>query len=292
LTKICILGGSGLIGTSVLSVKNSPFELVYTYRKNKPHNQNFPSISITLPQDFEKLKRFIDLQKPDVIVNTISNSNPNFCENNKKLTYNLHVECTKKIFEFCENNKIKLIHFSTDYVFDGKKEKYSEVDTTNPINYYGQTKVESEQIVLQNPSNVVIRTSLVYGKNDNARFFNFVLDNLRKQTKIYVYDDIYFTPTLVDDIVESVFRISKKSLNGIFHVSGPDCISKYDFALKIADVFKLNKNLILPKSIKESEMKMEIPSKTCLDNSKASTVLDQKFNSLETGIKLTLDQMK
>ena len=292
MAKICILGGSGLIGSSILSAKNSPFELVYTYRRNKSLNQNFPSISITLPQDFEKLKQFINIQKPDVIVNAISNSNPNFCEINKRPTYNLHVEFTKKIAELCEKNKIKLIHFSTDYVFDGKKGKYSEKDTTNPINYYGHTKAESEQIVIKNPSNIIIRTSLVYGKNDNARFFNFVLDNLKKQTKIYVYNDIFFSPTLVDDVVESVFRISKKSMNGIFHVSGPDCVSKYDFALKIADVYNLDKNLILPKSIKKSKMEMKFPSKTCLDNSKASEALDQKFNSLETGLILTRNQRK
>ena len=171
LIKICVLGGSGLIGSSILLENNPLLELSYTYQKNKPNN-SYPRLGLSIPQDFKKLEQFVNSQKPDRIVNTISNANPSFCEVNQKNIFSLHVEFTKKIFNLSQKNNIKLIHFSTDYVFDGEKGKYLENDKPNPVNYYGHSKYMSEKIVLQNSSNVIIRASLVYGKNQNARFFN------------------------------------------------------------------------------------------------------------------------
>lgn len=283
LIKICVLGGSGLIGSSILLENNPSLELSYTYQKNKPIN-SYPRLRISIPQDFEKLEQFINFQKPNIIVNTVSNSNPSFCEVNQKITFDLHVEFTKKIFNLSQKNNIKLIHFSTDYVFDGKKGKYLESDKPSPINYYGHSKYMSEKIVLQNSSNVIIRTSLVYGKNQNARFFNFVIDNLKNKKEIDVYNDIFFSPTLVDDIVKALFTIAKDSLSGIFHFSSGDCINKYDFAKKIARIFDLDETLIKQSSIKESESKMKYPTKTCLDSTVTSKRLKQEFHSVETGL--------
>ena len=283
LIKICVLGGSGLIGSSILLENNPLLELSYTYQKNKPNN-SYPRLGLSIPQDFKKLEQFVNSQKPDIIVNTISNANPSFCEVNQKNIFSLHVEFTKKIFNLSQKNNIKLIHFSTDYVFDGKKGKYLENDKPNPVNYYGYSKYMSEKIVLQNSSNVIIRTSLVYGKNQNARFFNFIIDNLKNKKEIDVYNDISFSPTLVDDIVKALFTIGKDSLSGIFHISSEDCISKYDFAKKIARTFNLDETLIKQSSIKELEPKMKYPTKTCLDSTSTSKRLKQEFHSVETGL--------
>ena len=166
LTKICILGGSGLIGSTILS-KNYPVEKIsYTYRKNII-NIKSNRLQLDIPRDFKKLKEFITIEEPDYIINTISNSNPNYCEINQEETLDVNVEFIKKIFELTKNRGIKLIQFSTDYVFNGNKGKYIETDTPEPINYYGYSKYLSEKIVLQNSLNTVIRTSLVYGKNQN-----------------------------------------------------------------------------------------------------------------------------
>ena len=285
LTKICVLGGSGLIGSSILLEKYSSIEFCCTYQNNKPNN-NYPNLKINIPEDFQKLEEFINFQKPNIIINTISNSNPDFCESNQKNTYDVNIEFVKKIFRISEKNNIKLIHFSSDYVFDGKKKKYSEMDKPNPINYYGYSKYMSEKIVLQNSHNAVIRTSLVYGKNLNARFFNFVIDNLKSKNEIDVYDDIFFSPTLVNDIVKSMFIITKKSLNGIFHISGTNCINKYEFAKKIARIFDLDGTLIKKSSIKKLKSNMNYPTRTCLDSSSTSQEFKQKFHSIDSGLML------
>ena len=291
MTKICVLGGSGLIGSAILSENYSSEKISYTYRKNFITSKS-NGLQLDIPNDFKKLKQFITIEEPDIIINTISNSNPNYCEENQKETLDINVEFIKKIFELTKKKKIKLIQFSTDYVFNGNKGKYSETDTPEPINYYGYSKYISEKIVLQNSLNTVIRTSLVYGKNQKSKFFNFIFDNLKNGEKIDVYNDIFFSPTLVDDISTAVYKIIEKSLNGIFHVAGPDCVSKYEFAQKIADVFDFDKTLIQPLSIIKLESNMKYPSKTCLDSSVTSVKLNQEFYSIEQSLKYIKNLMK
>ena len=291
LTKICVLGGSGLIGSSILTEKTNLEKIIYTYNKNKIKT-NHEGVQINILKDYEKLQKFLDLQKPDVVVNTISNSNPCYCEENQKETFEVNVEFVKEIFELSNKNNFRLIQFSSDYVFEGKKGKYTEKDKPNPINYYGYSKYMAEKIVLKNSSNTVIRTSQVFGKNHDARFFNFVIENLRKGEKIDIYDDIFLSPTFVDDLIISLFKIIRKSLTGIFHVSGPECISKYEFAKYIAKVLKFDENLINPVSIFKSEHKMNYPSNTCLDNTFTSTKLEQKFHSVKESLELFKNTME
>ena len=107
-----------------------------------------------------------------------------------------------------------------------------------------------------------------------------------------MYNDIFFSPTLVDDISTAVYKIIEKSLNGIFHVAGPDCVSKYEFAQKIADVFDFDKTLIQPLSISKLESNMKYPSKTCLDSSFTSVKLNQEFYSIEQSLKYIKNLMK
>ena len=285
MTKICILGGSGLIGSSILTEKTNSEKIIYSYYKNEIKT-NHEGVQINIPKDYEKLQRFLDLQKPDVVVNTISKSNPYYCEENQKETFEINVEFVKKISELSNKNNFRLIQFSSDYVFDGEKGKYTEKDKPNPINNYGNSKYMAEKFVLKNSLNTVIRTSQVFGKNHNARFFNFVIENLRRGEKIDVYDDIFLSPTFVDDLITSLFKIIRKSLTGIFHVSGSECISKYEFAKYIAKVLKFDENLINPVSIFKSEYKMNYPSNTCLDNTFTSTKLEQKFHSIEESLEL------
>ena len=291
MTKICVLGGNGLIGSTILSENYPPEKISYTYRKNTV-NIKSNGLQLDIPKDFKKLKQFITIEEPDIIINTISNSNPNYCEKNQKETLDINVEFIKKIFELTKNNNIKLIQFSTDYVFNGNKGKYIETDTPEPINYYGYSKYLSEKIVLQNSLNTVIRTSLVYGKNQNSKFFNFIFNNLKEGKEIDVYNDIFFSPTLVDNISTAIYKIIEKSLNGIFHVSGPDCISKYEFAQKIADVFDFDKTLIHPLSINEIKSNMKYPSKTCLDSSITSAKINQEFYSIEKSLRYIKNLMK
>lgn len=282
--KILVLGGSGLIGGSLLQNGAKSFNMISTYNKNKIKTTNVKSIHISLPTEINSLNEFIKKEIPNVVINTMAYSNVDFCELHQKETYQLHVEMTEKLFDICSEINSKLILISTDYVFDGKKGFYSEENESNPINYYGYTKALSEKIVLKNPQNAVLRTASVYGWNPQVRFLNFVLNNLKKGNEIFVYDNIIFSPTLIDELVESILKVASTNAHGIFHTVGSSCISKFNFAEIIAKKFGLLDRLVRPIETKEKQPIAKRPFNTCLDNSKAKKILNINFSTVEEGL--------
>jgi len=289
--KILVLGGSGLVGSHILKRVNF-FDMISTFNHNKLPNLEHSSYFISLPKDLGKLEELIRNEIPEIVINTIAYSNIDYCESNPKKTYDLHVNSMERICSICNKTESKIIHLSTDYVFDGKTGNYTEVDEPNPINVYGKTKLESEKIVLKNPSNVVFRTSHVYGWGEKIRFLNFVYQNLKNNNEIFAYDDISNSSTLIDDLVDSIFSAIKKSVRGVFHTTGSSCISRYKFAKIVAGEFGFNEKLVKPASIEKAEVVAKRPINVCLDNSKATKELGIKFSTIEEGISKVHEQMK
>ena len=267
--KLLVLGGSGLIGNTFIKTHNKNFEITTTYNKNSITFLNTNSLQCSLPSGFGKLEEFLLLEKPDIVINSMGFSNVDFCEANKKESFSLHVDATKKISNICSQINSRLIFLSSDYVFDGKKGNYSEEDTPNPINHYGFTKLEAEKIVLKNPLNTVIRTSVIYDWDLRVRFFNYVINNLKKNKQVLATNDIFNSVTLVDSLIQSIFRLIILKKNGIFHVVDSTCVSRFEFAKMIAKIFNLNDDLVKKTSIKDANFVAQRPQNTCLDNSKA-----------------------
>ncbi|MDA9235948.1 NAD(P)-dependent oxidoreductase [bacterium] len=230
--KILVLGGNGLIGQKIVEKLKNQFTIISTHNKKSP-SKNVQSVKISLPDDFILLKKLIEKEKPNIIINTMAYSNLDFCEENRDEVFSLHVDITNKISAICSKINSKIIFISTDYVFDGnQKKKYVEDDEPNPINYYGETKLLAERIVLKDPKNVVLRTSLVYGYGERVRFMKYVIENLKNQEKIFAYNDIFNSATNIDEFVESVEKVIENDASGIFHMVGSSCITRYDFAKK------------------------------------------------------------
>ncbi len=264
--RILILGSSGLIGSHLFKkIKN--MDVIGTFQNEKVcEGSNF--IRISIPKDLNKLENLIKKKRPSIVINTIGYSNVDFCEENQKKAKILNVDFVQSISNICNKEKIKIIHFSTDYVFDGLKNKYDELDHKNPLNYYGMTKKISEEIILKNSNNCVIRTAFVYGMSSNMRFFNYVLNKLKQGEKIHVYSNSKFTPTLIDDLINGVIIIIEKNLKGLYHITGPNCINKIDFIKLIANELKINKNLIQIVHEKENQNIAKRPDSSCLNNDK------------------------
>ena len=289
--KVLVLGGSGLIGKSLLKLNNNKLDIVATYNTNQINMEEVLSVKCSLPTDFNKLENTIISEKPNVIVNTMGYSNIDFCEINKEETHQLHVKITEKIAKLATTYNIKTIFLSSDYVFNGKKGNYVESDLPNPINYYGKTKLEAEKIILKQPQNVVFRTSVIYDWDFRVRFFNYVVDNLKNQREIEATYDVFNSVTLVDSLIQSIFLAIKKDVSGLFHVVDSTCVNRFEFAKCIAEIFKLDKKLIKKKSIDDIDVIAKRPKNACLNNSKAKKELGMEFRTLEKGIKKVLDKI-
>ena len=283
--KLLVLGGSGLIGNALLKNSKNEFDILTTFYKNHISIKNVRSFQYSFPNDLNNLRELLEKEKPDVLVNTMGYSNIDFCELNKSDTEMLHVEVTEKICKICENIGTKQIFLSSDYVFDGEKGNYSEDDVPNPVNYYGLSKLKAEQIILKNPINTIIRTSVIYDWDYRTRFFNSVIKNLQNNQEINATTDVYNSVTFLDNLVESIFKVITLNQNGIFHVVDSACVNRFEFAEMIAKIFRLDKNLIKIASVQDEPKNIaKRPKNACLNNSKAKKELGLNFNTIEEGV--------
>ena len=283
--KLLVLGGSGLIGNALLKNSKNEFDILTTFYKNHISIKNVRSFQYSFPNDLNNLRELLEKEKPDVLVNTMGYSNIDFCELNKSDTEMLHVEVTEKICKLCENIGTKQIFLSSDYVFDGEKGNYSETDVPNPVNYYGLSKLKAEQLILKNPINTIIRTSVIYDWDYRARFFNSVIKNLQNNQEINATTDVYNSVTFLDNLVESIFKVITLNQNGIFHVVDSACVNRFEFAEMIAKIFRLDKNLIKTVSVQDEPKNIaKRPKNACLNNSKAKKELGLNFNTIEEGV--------
>jgi len=285
--KLFVLGGSGLIGNAIVKKAKDEFDVLTTYYRNSVAIDNVNSFECYFPNDLDKLEEVVKKEKPDVIVNTMGYSNIDFCESNKNNTEKLHVETTERICNICESNGSKQIFLSSDYVFDGEKGDYSENDIPNPVNFYGLSKLKAEQLILKSPINTVIRTSVIYDWDYRARFFNSVIKNLQNNQEFKATTDVYNSVTLLDNLVESIFKVIKLDQNGIFHVVDSTCMNRYEFAKIIAKKFQLDEKLIKTVSVQDDSKNIaKRPKNACLNNSKAKKELGLNFGTIEEGVNM------
>jgi dTDP-4-dehydrorhamnose reductase len=207
--------------------------------------------------DFENdlFEQLSDLNEiPDVIINTVAYTAVDKAESDEELAHRVNAEAVSELSDFCSLHDIVLIHFSTDYVFNGEKNSpYTEDDECNPLGVYGKTKREGELAVLECETGIVIRLSWLYsnyGKNFYLTMKNAMASDPSRELR--VVSDQLGCPTDASDVSNSVSNYILKCLNektewtfGLFHFTGNEVISWYDFAVRIKDENGFS-NSILP----------------------------------------------
>jgi len=242
--RVLITGGDGYIGSNLnLWLKKRGYEVILSVNR-KTGKKNCFQADIT---DSRKISNLINQVKPDVIVHTAGISNLNLCEKEPEIAKKINLQGTKNIIEAINkvNSRIKLVFFSSEYVFLGDKGNRKETDDTRPKTIYGKSKLDAEKAVKEKINNFVIcRTANVFGKGGN--FFTFITDSLKGNKQIEVFDDTFFTPTYIDYLCDSLEKVINSDFRGIIHIAGQDRVSRYDFALKIAQSLNKDANLIKP----------------------------------------------
>lgn len=211
------------------------------------------------------------------------------CENNKRECWEVNVIAVENLVRQCRLNSAKLVHVSTDFVFDGSSGPYREQDRPNPVNYYGKAKIASENAVRVLPDGfwTIVRTVLVYGhanKLSRSNFALWVIDNLSKNKPINVVTDQFRSPTYVDDLARGIEKTIRYDKSGVFHISGREQLSVYDFACRIADVLGYDKTLISPVDATTFRQAADRPPKTGFIVLKAETELGYRPSTIEQAV--------
>jgi dTDP-4-dehydrorhamnose reductase len=284
--KLLIIGGAGLVGSTIINYNQNDYEIFTTENINSIDNPKVFSLQINLLENKTKILDYIEKIKPEAVIHTVAFPNVDFCESNHELTDLLHVKITEDISKICHKVNSKLIYFSTDAVFNGKKSgKYLESDITDPLSYYGKTKLKAEEIILQNTDNLILRTTVIYGWHIRSRFTNWVLNNLKNKKIVTAFIDQYNTPTLVDDLANSIPKILENNVSGLFHATGKSCLNRFEFAQKLAAQFDLDKSLIMPTDSSKISQVAPRPKNGCLNSTNLEIKIDMKFSDIDSGIR-------
>ena len=246
LMKILIIGGSSVIGWKLLNFLNeNNIDVEFTYLQHQIRFKRGRKLDIS-KKDLV-IKTILD-SNPDVVIHTAALTNVDLCETNTNLADTVNVGGIKNIVEGCKNINSKLIYISTSFVFDGKKSKYTEDDKTSPSTYYGITKSQGENLVKNSGLKyLILRTDQPYCWVEKWQHSNSVLrvlQTLKTGRTMKEVVDWYNTPTYVPDFVYATKQLIDEDQQGIFHLVGSDFINRYDWAIKTAEIFGLNKNLL------------------------------------------------
>jgi len=281
--KILVTGADGQLGSMLKKISNN--YLFFFFFKNKT------DLDLT---DFIKIEKFIKENDINIVINCAAYTDVNSAETNKQLANlvnNKAVDCLAKI---CSKLKIQLIHISTDYVFDGNIFKpYLESSKTNPLNFYGITKLEGEKKILEYDLNksIIIRTSWLYSSHEN-NFVSKIVHKLHNGLDISVKCNEIGSPTNAMDLANTILHIIPKLDNNkteIYHFSNSGYCSRYEFALKINELFNTNSKIT---PLKNTNDKLKRPKFSALNNSKMATEFNIKINSWEESLERHLNLVK
>ena len=279
--NILITGGLGQLGLTLYSDFKKSYKVINTSKTGL-----FDSIELDITNSSE-VESKLSAYSPDIIFNCASYNSVDSCELNKKDARDVIVLGLRNLIKSSKKD-CKIVHISSDYIFDGKSRRYLELDSPNPINYYGKLKLESENLLRSsNRDFVILRCNSVFsGLLDNkSNFLAWVYNNLKAEKSIRVVDDQSSNPTPVE-LVSKVLNLAiPLNLSGIYNVGSLDLISRYEFALKICNQFGFDKSKVLKVPTESLGQIADRPKITYLDISKISNELDIDIYSIEYYLK-------
>ena len=232
---VLITGCHGELGSSLIERVSGKFDIIGIGRDKKKliDTANYEYVELDL-LNRKGLKEVFLEYKPRFVINCAALTNVDKCEKEKELCWKTNVEIVQNIIYASKRIGSVFIHISTDYVFDGKKAPYSEDDRMNPLNYYGKSKLASENLLkVSELEYSIIRTSTLYSARTLKQKTNFTMylwSALGNGQKVKALVDEMRNPTLTENLADSIWKLINLQRNGIYHIAGKEIIDRYSYA--------------------------------------------------------------
>ena len=278
--KLLVVGASGLVGRKVAEQALEAGADVHGTYNSRGGDFGFPCTKLDVT-DSEKVRGLVSDISPDAVINASALHDVDYCQDHISESDAVNSAAVGVLARACPG---KLVHVSTDYVFDGAKgSPYSEADGPAPLSAYGRSKLAGERLL--GPGDAVVRTSVVYGwapaenagerssSRKGANFALWLLKSLSAGKQVSIVTDQYATATLADSLAGALLELAKGPEGGAFHFAGPDCQSRHEFAVQLAGTFGYDPGLVLPTDSSRFPQKAPRPASSCLDSSKARRLL-------------------
>jgi dTDP-4-dehydrorhamnose reductase len=287
--RVLITGGTGLLGVAIQQAAPADARCfsVYFPERHLPVPLPFPIHAVNVI-DKKKMQLIFEQAKPDVVIHTAAIGSVDFAERNREQTRKVNVGGTAIVTELCQSFKSHLIYISSNAVFDGHTPFYSETALVNPINYYGQLKVEAENIVRKSSVPwAIVRPILMYGWPYQGERDNPVVwwvRSLENGKPIKIVDNVFNKPLPAWSCAEVIWEVIRQQRTGIYHAAGKDHLSLYQFALRVAEIFDLDAKLIMPVPDSHFPEIAPRPKDTSFDTTKMENNLGVKTISVRDGL--------
>jgi dTDP-4-dehydrorhamnose reductase len=289
--KFLVTGSAGLIGSQVVKDLLTQNQIVYScYHDEKPLHGIPIFFDLT---DKEKIIQILQETKPDRVIHLAAMTGVDLCEEQSELTTKVNVKATEILAKQAAKINSFFLYVSTDYIFDGIKGMYGEDDFTNPLGFYGKSKLEGEIALNKLASSwCIARTSTPFGIHPKKKSFPlWVKENLELKKEIPVVTDQFTSPTYVPNLSKMLIEVATRQISGIIHVSGATRISRYNFAELIADKLNLDKKLLIPTKIDTINWNAQRPKDSSLDTSLANEILNEKPQKIEQSLELFINEL-
>jgi len=260
--RILVTGANGMLGENCVRLLMSEGVLLATdlhpqLITSMPVNYRPLNITVT-----DEVHAVLTEFRPDWVVNCAAYTGVDGSENHREKAWEVNVTGVRNIVDNLLTLGGQIIQISTDYVFDGQSGPYDENAAVNPINYYGQTKLASEHLIVESGlPYVILRTNVLFGNatNPSASFVHWVVTRLTRHEFITVVTDQYGNPTWTNGLAEAIRQVIRDGKTGLFNYGGADYVNRYDFALQIADIYQLERGYIKPITTRELNQKAPRP---------------------------------
>jgi dTDP-4-dehydrorhamnose reductase len=277
-----------MLGSNIV-ISNSDFELYPTYLRNRITHPRALQLDIS---DRDSVLERVEAIKPEVIVHAGGMTKPTACEKEPALAHRVNVEGTAHLVEAARGIGARFIFLSSDLVFDGSAERYDEDSPTHPLSVYGHNKVEGEELVRTGSDDfAIVRTTVMYGWSSRytESMAEWILRELQqgiKSRELNMYHDQYRQFIFINDLVATLFDFidMESPLNETILVAGPELISRYEFAKRLAKTFGLPEVGIHSISFDSAPQAAVTSKRLRLDTSKAARILRTPISGIDDGL--------
>lgn len=288
MAKILITGASGFLGWNLGGSLRGSHEVCGTFCGHPVEIRGcrMERLDLASARGTVALVRRVT---PDVIIHAAAMIDIDRCEREREQASRVNEEATRVVAELAAELGARLIYFSTDMVFDGRKGMYTEEDEAGPINYYGETKLAGERWAIEKcPGALVLRLALMYGRGNEAHgsFIGWMLKSLERGEPLGLFTDQYRTPLFVGDVCSAVKRILYRTeLSGLYHLAGPERVNRYEFGERLAEEFSFQEHLFRPVRMEDVKSLLPRPKDLSMNNGKAERDLGVKFMRVREGLR-------
>lgn len=287
--RLLVTGVSGLLGLNLAYLTAERFQVTGVLRGERaiavPGCTPFDVIEADLTKPGQ-IERVLEAAQPDAVIHCAALTDVDRCEMYPADALEINAHLPGLLARAVAKSGARLLHISTDAIFDGQRGEYTESDQPNPINVYAQTKLEGERAVAEaNPDALIARVNFYGWSWQGGRSLSeFFFNHLSIGDPVHGFDDLIFCPLLVNDLVEILLRMIDHQLAGIYHVVSAESLSKYEFGRMVAQAFGFDERLVTPASYKTGHLRAPRSPRLTLRGDKLSSALAEEMPRQQPGL--------